>query len=115
MITITLNMKPLLTNAAWRGRRFSTAAKKDFERRLQWSLPQVVVVGEPYYRVAYDFYLKYFATTDYDGCIKVLQDCLEKRGIISNDSKIIDARVRKFPAKKDRIVIRIEGCDLEAS
>lgn len=113
MLTLTLNVKPLTINRAWRGRHFSTAEKKAFETRLHWSLPKVSVVGKPYYRVEYDLYLINFAAMDWDNCIKVLQDCLVEKGIISNDSKIVDARVRKFPSKDDRIVIRIEGCGVE--
>ena len=53
-----------------------------------------------------------FTLTDYDNCIKVTQDCLVKRGIIKDDRLIVDARIRKFPAEKDRIVVRVEGCAL---
>ena len=35
MTTITLHVKPLSTNAAWQGRRFSTPAKKDYEAALR--------------------------------------------------------------------------------
>ena len=112
MLTLTLHVKPLSTNAAWRGRHFPTAAKTEFETRLRLSLPKCAVVGKPYYRVAYDFHLKSFALTDWDNCVKTTQDCLVARGIISDDRMIVDARVRKFPAEKDRIVITIEGCEL---
>ena len=112
MLTLTLHVKPLSTNKAWRGRHFSTAAKTEYETRLRWSLPKVAVVGKPYYRVLYDFHLVNFALTDWDNCVKVTQDCLVDRGIISDDRKIVDARVRKFPAKADKIVVSIEGCEL---
>lgn len=114
-MTIQLPVKPLLTNAAWRGRRFSTPAKVKFENEMRYRLPKVFVPGAPFYRVVYQFHLVYFSITDWDGCVKVLQDCLVKRGIISDDRFIVDARVFKFPAKQDRIVIRIEGCALEAA
>lgn len=112
MLTLTLHVKPLSVNDATRGRHFPTAAKKEYETRLRLSLPKVAVVGRPYYRVAYDFHLKNFHLTDYDNCIKVTQDCLVKRGIITDDRLIVDARIRKFPAEKDRIVIGIEPCSL---
>lgn len=113
MLTLTLHVKPLSVNDATRGRHFPTAAKRDFETRMRWSLPNVAVVGKPYYRIAYDFHLKNFHLTDYDNCIKVTQDCLVKRGILTDDRLIVDARIRKFPAKADRIVVTVEGCDLE--
>lgn len=113
MLTLTLHVKPLSVNDAWQGQHFSTAAKKQYETRLQWSLPKVAVVGKPYYKVAFDFHIVNFHLTDYDNLIKVTQDCLVKRGIITNDRLIVHSTQRKFPAKKDRVVIRIEGCDLE--
>lgn len=113
MTTFTLNIKPMLVNAAWRGRRFSTPAKKAYEAALRFALPKVAVVGGPYYRVAYDFHLAHFATTDWDNCVKVTQDCIVARGIITDDRMIVDARVRKFPAKADRIVVTVEACGLE--
>ncbi len=112
MLTLTLHVKPLSINDATRGRHFPTAEKKAYEERLHWSLPKVAVVGKPYYRIEFDFHLRNFHLTDYDNCIKVTQDCLVKRGIITDDRLIIDAHQRKFPAKKDRIVIRIEPTDL---
>lgn len=115
MLTLTLHVKPLTVNRAWRGRHFSTAAKTQFEARMHYSLPNIAVVGKPYYRVEYDLHLKNFAAMDWDNCCKIFQDCLVKKGIISDDSKIIDARVRKFPAAQDRIVIRIEPTDLPAA
>lgn len=115
MLTITLHVKPLTMNRAWRGRHFSTPEKKEFETRLRWSLPKVSVVGNPYYRVEYDLHLVNFAAMDWDNCIKVLQDCIVNKGIITSDARIIEARVRKYPAKKDCIVIRIEPCALEES
>ena len=113
MLTITLNVKPLTINQAWQGRRFSTPAKKDYEAALRFALPKVAVAPAPYYRVEYDFHLRSFALSDWDNLVKVTQDCLVKRGIISDDRFIVDARVRKFPAKADRIVVRIEPCGLQ--
>lgn len=111
MTTLVLNVKALSVNDAWQGRRFSTPAKKKYDLVLQMCLPQVHVAGGPYYRIEYDFHLVNFAMTDYDNCIKVTQDCLVKQGIITDDRFIVDARVRKYRAKQDRIVIRIEGCE----
>ena len=113
MISFTLNVKPLSVNEAWQGRRFSTPAKKAYEQRLSLSLPNVAVDGKPYYRVTYDFFLVRFATTDWDNLCKVLGDCLVKKGIISEDRLIVKATVRKFPAKADKIVVSVEGCELE--
>lgn len=113
MLTLTLHVKPLSINDATRGRHFPTAAKTEYEKRLHFSLPKVAVVGKPYYRVWYDFHLVRFSTTDWDNLPKVTQDCLVRKGIIKDDRLIIQGIVSKFPAAKDRIVIRIEGVSLE--
>lgn len=110
---ITLNIKPLTVNQAWQGRRFSTPAKTAYEGALRLLLPNKAIPGGPYYRVEYDFHLVRFSTTDWDNLCKVLQDCLVKRGIISDDRLIVDARIRKFPAKENRIVVTIEACGLD--
>lgn len=112
MLTLTLHVKPLSINDATQGRHFPTAEKEAFETRLRWSLPKVAVVGKPYYKIGFDFHLKSFALTDYDNCIKVTQDCLVKRGIITDDRLIVDARIRKFPAARDSIVFAVVGCGL---
>lgn len=112
MLTLTLHVKPLSINDATRGRHFPTAAKRDYETRLRWSLPKAVVVGKPYYKIEYDFHLVNFALTDVGNLEKVTTDCLVKRGIIKDDRFIVDLRQRKFKAEKDHIVIRIEGCEL---
>ena len=112
MLTITLDAKPLSINEAFRGRHFPTSEKREFETRMRLTLPKVHLPPAPYYRIDFEFHLKNFALTDYDNLVKVLQDCLVKRGIITDDRLIVDARIKKFPAKKDRIVIFIEGCDI---
>ena len=61
MLTLTLDVKPLTVNRAWRGRHFSTPAKTQFETRLHYSLPKVAVVGKPFYRIEYDLHLVNFA------------------------------------------------------
>lgn len=108
---IELPIRPLSVNQAWAGRRFNTPAKDQFERIVGLLLPKIHIPG-PFYRVAYDFHLVYFATTDYDSGIKVLQDCLVKKKIITDDKHIVEARIRKFKADKDSISIEIEGVTL---
>ena len=73
---------------------------------MMMMMPKTLVPG-PYYRIDYEFHLVHFSTTDWDNLIKVNQDFLAKLGIITDDRFIIDARVRKFKAEKDRIEIEI--------
>jgi Holliday junction resolvase RusA-like endonuclease len=114
-LRLTVPIKPLSVNEAFKGRHFSTDAKEQFEAKARFLLPKQHVPPGPYYRVSYDFHLVSFALTDFDNCIKVFQDCLVKRGIIKDDRLIVDARIRKFPAKSDRIEVSVEGVGLEAS
>ena len=102
----TLNIKALSVNAAYQGRRFSTTTKKQFDKALSLLLPSVQVEGD-YYRVAYDFHLTNFGGTDQDNLVKVLQDCIVRKGIISDDRRIVEHRIRKFPSVKDYIVVGI--------
>lgn len=104
---LILHCKPLSVNDAFRGKHFPTKEKVAYELALRYALPKARVVPGPFYRVAYDFHLVRFTTIDWDNCCKVLQDCLVKRGILDDDRLIVDARVRKFRAKKDRIEIEI--------
>ena len=110
LIRLTLHIKPLSINAATRGRHYPTKAKTAYEAALRYSLPKVFVAGQPYYRISYDFHLVNFALTDLDNCQKITQDCLVKRGIITEDRLIVNTRLRKFKAAKDRIEIKIEAC-----
>ena len=109
---IRVDIKPLSSNQAWQGRRFSTKAKTQFENAMRLLLPAAHVRANPFYSVAYNFYLVNFSRTDADNLVKTTQDCLVKRGIISDDRLVIDSRVRKFPSESDRIEIEIEGVSL---
>ena len=71
-------------------------------------LPRARCEGE-FYRIHYDFFLRNFLMTDWDNLIKVTQDCVVRQGIISDDRRIIEARVRKFKAPQDRIEIEIQA------
>lgn len=108
----SIPVKPISVNDAFKGRHFNTREKKQFERLLHLILPKVKIAPAPYYRIAFDFHLVNFHLTDYDNIIKVCQDCLAKKGIITNDRLIVHATIRKFPAKVDRIDVEIEGAAL---
>ena len=105
---ISLDIRPLSVNRAWQGRRYSTPEKKRYEAMVHSQLPSAKIPG-PYYRVDYKFFLIQFARTDQQNLLKCLTDCFVRRGIITDDRMIIDERIRKFPAAKDRIEVEIEG------
>ena len=106
MLEFEVKIKPLTVNQAWQGRRFSTPAKKQYEKKMELLLPRCSM-AEGYYEIHYDFYIKNYALTDLDNMVKVSQDCLVKKKIISDDRKIIKMVVRKFKDANERIVFRI--------
>lgn len=105
-----LRIKALSVNAAYQGRRFSTPEKKQFDRTLALLLPKKRVEGE-YYKVAYDFHLRNFGNTDEGNLVKVLEDCIVRQGIISDDRRVVEHRIRKFPSDTDYILVGISPAD----
>lgn len=110
-MSFTLRIKPLSINAAFCGRRFKTPAAKQYDNAVALLLPKGKVNGE-YYKVEYDFYLRNFAMVDIDNLIKNLQDCIVRKGIISDDRRILDCRARKFRSVVDSIDVKIEATNV---
>mgnify|MGYP001575530414 CR=1 FL=1 len=108
---LTLWMKPLSLNHCFRGRRFDTTAKKVYDATLQYTLPKEKVEAE-YYRVVFRFHLKRCFAGDLDNLCKVLLDNIVDRGIISNDNRVVEIHLFKYPAAKDRIEITVEPAAL---
>ena len=108
---ISLSIHPLSLNNCYAGRRWSTAAKKQYDRLLQRLLPGVAVPG-PRYRVTFRFFLKRAFAGDLDNLCKNLLDNVVARGIISNDRNVVEIHLYKQSAPEDRIDIEIEAADL---
>ena len=111
MIKVSIPLRAITVNQAWQGRRYSTPAKKAFERDVALLLPKKKVIAGPV-SIHYKFYLKHHATSDYDNCIKVIQDCLVTKGYILDDRFIYHAVIEKIPAKEDKIVVEIKELKL---
>ena len=107
-MTIFLDLKPLSINHAYRGRRFDTPAKRQYDRALSLLLPKRHVEG-PYYRIDYRFYLKNFKMTDQQNLLKCLTDAIVARGIITDDRFIVEEHIYKYQSDKDRMEIMIAG------
>lgn len=107
---ILLELTPLSVNAAYRGRRFDSAAKKIYDYKLRLMLPKAIEPG-PYYRVTYRFFLIRFESIDQQNLLKCLTDGIVKRGILKDDRYIVDERIQKFPSKQDRIEVEIENTE----
>jgi Holliday junction resolvase RusA-like endonuclease len=107
-VNIAIDIKALSLNNCYRGRRFSTTAKKQYDRALQLLLPKVKVEG-PRYTVTLRFFLKDCFRGDLDNLAKVLIDNIVKREIISNDRNVVEIHLYKRRAPKDRIEIEVES------
>ena len=105
---ISLDLHPLSLNNCYSGRRFSTKAKKVYDRTLQLLLPKSKVEG-PYYTVTLRFFLERPFQGDLDNLAKVLIDNIVDRGIISNDRNVVEIHLYKKCAPKDRIEITVES------
>ena len=113
MTKFTLKIKPLSINMAFQGRRFKTAESRRYDNSMSLILPNKKEPG-PFYSIQYDFYLKNFLSTDYDNLIKQTQDCIVRKGIISDDRRIIKAIINKYMSDEDGIAVEIESfsdCD----
>ena len=64
--------------------------------------PNAKVDGE-YFAVTFKFHLKNFAMTDEDNLVKLLQDCMVKKGMIKDDRRIVRHILEKYPSDIDRI------------
>lgn len=107
MRILLCDINPLSINKAFQGRRFKTKFAKEYERLLFTALPKEEMIKGKV-EITYHFYLKHHALTDYDNCIKILQDILVKKGYIEDDRKIYKATIYKIPAKQDSIGIIIK-------
>ena len=112
-VAFEVKIAPMSINVAFQGRRFKTKAAKDYDRAMNLLLPKSVCHGD-YYSVRYDFYLKNWKMIDYDNLIKQTQDCLVRKGIISDDRKIVQAHINKHPASENKIGIEIWPMTIEA-
>ena len=105
---ISLDIRPLSLNNCYSGRRFSTKAKKQYDRTLQLLLPKVKVEG-PHYTVTIRFFLVKPFAGDIDNLAKGICDNLVNKGVISNDRYITELHLYKQRAPKDRIEITVES------
>lgn len=106
----TLDIKPLSVNEAYKGRRFNTTKKKQYDKTLALLLPNQPLEG-PYYRVSYYFHLKNFALIDQQNLLKCLTDGIVRRGIIRDDRYIVEEHLFKFKADHDSVEIDIENVE----
>lgn len=92
-----IDLKPLSVNDAWRGRKFSTPAKKTYEKRVKQELEGCILEDcvAPY-EIHFVFGIP--KLQDWDNCVKVTQDIVCEHFWI-NDRDIYRATVEKIPVK----------------
>ena len=74
---ITVNIKPMSVNEAWKGKRYKTNEYKQYTTDLMWLLPKIKL-PEPPYQIRFEFG---FSNTlsDWDNPVKPTQDILCKK------------------------------------
>lgn len=92
-----LDIKPLSVNQVWQGKRFKTKAYKKYEKDLLTILrPFAVPDGDLVLTLEFGFSN---SASDWDNPIKPFQDILQKKYGF-NDSRIVEAHVKKVKVKK---------------
>ena len=109
---ITIPLKPVSVNEAWRGRRFKTKKHQQFCENFFLIAPKEKMI-EGIIQIEYKFYLKNHKNSDYDNVIKITQDMLVKCGYIEDDRKIYKAIIYKIPSKKEYIEIEIKKYNIK--
>lgn len=102
---ITLKIKPLSLNNAYRGRRFATATLEAYKKSIHYLAPKMTV-PEGKLKIKYVFGVS-SKSSDGDNLIKCFQDALaDKYGF--NDKKIYKWEVEKIDVKKGSEFVSFE-------
>ena len=104
-----IKFKPLSSNDAWQGQRFSTPQKKAFEEAMMYLIPPLAdktILEAEKLQVWYVFGLS-SKLADYDNFIKTFQDCLAKKYGF-NDKKIYRGIIDKHDVPKGQEFIAFE-------
>ena len=107
---ITIKYKPLSVNECWKGRRFRTDAYKKYQIDLGYLLPKLILPKPPFH-IYYKFGVS-SKSSDYDNCIKPLQDIIAKKYKF-NDKLIRKATIETEIVKKGKEYICFNICLLE--
>ena len=107
-----LQGKPISLNAAFQGRRFKTADCKQYEsdvmKQLVWR-PMIkgwVMIDLLFYLPASSY-----ALSDISNLVKILEDCIVKKGYIEDDRKVVEMRTRKTRSENARVEVYIKACE----
>lgn len=103
-----VNIKPLTQNRAWKGRRFKSDQYKAYAIAVSLLLPANLIVPDGLLKVYYEFGMS--TNSDFDNPCKMFTDILQSKYHF-NDSKIMEAHIKKVIVKKGEefIKFRIES------
>lgn len=107
-----LQGKPISINDAFQGRRFKTADCKKYEQDVMRQLTfKPMLTG--WVMVDFLFYLppSSYALSDISNLVKILEDCIVKKGYIEDDRKIVEMRTRKTRSENPRVEVYIKQCE----
>ena len=108
---ITIPLKPVSINEAFKGRRFKTKKCKEYCNDFLLIAPRKPMV-EGIVEVEYRFHVKNHKLSDYDNLIKITQDLIVEKGYIEDDRKIYKATIYKVPSERDYIEINIKKYEM---
>jgi len=105
---VTIFIKPLSTNKAWKGRRSKTDEHKNYCVAVSCLLPKGLVIPDGLLKAYYEFGLS-SRGADYDNNVKSLQDIISKKYGF-NDNRIMEANIKKVivPKGKEYITFKFE-------
>lgn len=102
---ISLPLKPLSVNKAYRGRRFASEELKQYKQDVGYLLNRFKpITGE--IELDYKFYLENYSRTDVGNLEKPLTDILVETGLIPDDRHVKKITLEKFKGE-DKIEILI--------
>ena len=102
---VTINIKPLSVNEAWKGRRFKTDKYKVYEDSVLLLLPKIKIPPPPYrLNLIVGFSNK---ASDIDNILKPFLDILQKKYVI-NDKHIEVLHIEKQIVSKNNEFICFE-------
>jgi Holliday junction resolvase RusA-like endonuclease len=103
---IKIPIHPLSVNKAWQGRKFKSKDYKKYEEEMLYFIKGKKTKG--FVEVKYDFYIKYFSTSDVGNFEKPLSDIIVKAGLIEDDKYIKKITMEKFKSDEEFININIK-------
>jgi hypothetical protein len=101
-------MRPISINECFYGEHKPTTRYKEFKEEADIYLCGRQKKYKGYVHVNYVFYLINCAKRDVDNCVKPIQDCLVRNGIINDDRYILGFTAKKRRSFEDKILIEIE-------